>query len=954
MSALGDFETFSPIVEHFVEPHTEKFEATLKKISALSADEFDVVLTTAKNALHESARLKLTRLLLLELHAAKIAGNISKENEAIGFRQFVENALTFDFSDHLGRRYPPLFHRLKRMLDLQSAAFETMISRFVADRFELSELLGRPVGRLKDIALGQGDLHCGGQTVARLATDGGKLMYKPHSLRIDTILETFLLAVFGDQTNRVRVPKAIAREGYGWSAFAEHRYCDNESELQAFYRGLGHWLAVLRLLGGTDIHLENLIATGPVPVIVDAESLFALPIKMSASGYGDAYDDARALISGSVLRTGIVPLRSSALGFEGVDMSAAGALPGQQPQIIAPVMVGEGTTAARVEIVNIDVNQAQNHPSPNPNVSKYWDEISNGFLEATARLRDMDSRHELAPLLARFEGCRVRDIHRTTQAYVEIGRMLWHPASLHDEAQAIERARDLLARNAKVVSIAPSEPEEIRSEIDALRYGDVPIFESILTLDRISHVANDWRAMRADIEELTIRSALVATDLNQRMRIREEERGGQLFAATAPRAARLDERRRALVSDAVTRLMRLALRGHDGSVTWITPEITHTGWVVQPVRPDLYFGLGGIVVALAGYIHEASLGRVPEIDGIGDLLQGALQTMRAMEAYEKPDTFGGFTGYGSQIWTWLALHEIGGDPDALSSAIGRALALEEAGIESDDKFDVIDGVAGAIVPLLNLAEATGDARWAVLAGRAGDHLCKGVILDERGARWPLPGGDPIGGFAHGATGAAWALARLAAATQDSSAYRPRWSELADAAFKFQESLYDVKLGNWLDIRPDEGGASFPTWCHGSVGIGLVAADLWTRTGNLRHLLTLYKAIRQARGKWGSSHTLCHGDFSLRELLVRGATIHPDRYCADVQEANAQIISAMEEHRGMVGSLTRAAFTPSVMTGLAGAVHSLCRMHPECDLPSPLLLEHKSADSVTICKTAVAA
>ncbi|WP_164173724.1 DUF4135 domain-containing protein, partial [Stenotrophomonas maltophilia] len=84
--------------------------------------------------------------------------------------------------------------------------------------------------------------------------------------------------------DRVCVPKVIDRGSHGWAAFAAHRYCADDVELRAYYRGLGHWLAILRLVGGTDIHLENLIAVGPVPVVVDAESVFSRVIEIEPSG----------------------------------------------------------------------------------------------------------------------------------------------------------------------------------------------------------------------------------------------------------------------------------------------------------------------------------------------------------------------------------------------------------------------------------------------------------------------------------------------------------------------------------------------------------------------------------------------------------------------------------------------------------------------------------------------
>lgn len=942
MSQTASPDAFARIVDHFTHSARTAFSTRLAALSPrLSDEEAALAQAAADEALRGNARLKLNRVLLLELHAARRAGELDADDDAGRFARFIENSLQPRFAEHLDQRYPPLRARLQRALDQQRGAIEAVIERFLADRDRLAPLLGAAPGRLIALSLGQGDLHEGGQTVARLVVEGGTIMYKPRSLGVDAALDRFLAQLFGDDPRRVRVPAVLDRGDYGWAAFAAHRYCENDDELRSFYRGLGHWLAVLRLLGGTDIHLENLIAVGPVPVVIDVESLFEIVPVPAPTRYGQAFDFAQALIRNSVLRTGIVPFRTQALGFEGVDMSAAGALPDQQPMVRAPTIVDEGTMQARLQVIEVEMDRAQNHPSPRPDVSRHWDEISEGFLDVTARLRRLDEAGALAPLLAGFEGCKVREIRRTTRAYVEIGRMLWHPASLHKEADAIERARDLFARNSAMLSATPVAAEDIRAEIDALRHGDVPIFVAPLSGERIDGVLADWRAMRTDLEELTIRSALVATDLNQRMRLREEERSGHSYIARHPHREQLETRRRKLAAEAIARLLRLAVRGGDGSATWITPEISQSGWLVQPVRADLYFGLGGVAVVLAGYQHEVEHGRADPVPGVEDALEGALHTQRTMEAIDVPDTVGGFTGYASQVWTWLTLHDLLRRPPLLEHAIASAQALEQRGFDDDGHFDIIDGAAGAIVPLLGLAEATGDPRWTALAVRAAQRLEATAIIDERGARWPTTGSaQPSNGFSHGATGIAWALARLVLAGAGDAPQRARWSALSDAAFAFQESCYDETLGNWIDSREQDGSFNFPTWCHGSVGIGMSACDLYARTGQPRHLRTLRRAVATARGQWGSSHTLCHGDMSLREFLVRAAALDPEQCEQDPDEATAQIVSSIEEHRGMVGGLTRAAFTPGLMTGLAGAIHGLNRMHPQSGLASPLLLERR--------------
>jgi lantibiotic modifying enzyme len=301
------------------------------------------------------------------------------------------------------------------------------------------------------------------------------------------------------------------------------------------------------------------------------------------------------------------------------------------------------------------------------------------------------------------------------------------------------------------------------------------------------------------------------------------------------------------------------------------------------------------------------------------------------------ESVGAFSGYGGRIWSWLALHDLLQRPELLANALIYAEALEREGFDADIGLDIIDGSCGAIVPLLNLAEATNDSRWLRLATRAGRRLESTAIVDEHGARWPSAAfNEPVGGFAHGTAGIAWALARLALAGAGDEADRRRWSTLAREGLAFQDSLFDESLGNWRERT--SGTCNIHTWCGGSVGIGLAATDLYARSGDVHHLRDLRRAVIASQGQWGFSHTLCHGDFSLWDLFARASELDPKSSVVDRNQATAEVVSAIEEHHGMVGGMTRNAFTPGLMTGLAGVIHTLARMHPDCDLPSPLLLE----------------
>jgi len=700
----------------------------------------------------------------------------------------------------------------------------------------------------------------------------------------------------------------------------------------------------MRLLGGTDIHHENLIASGPIPYVVDVESLFVPDVPAIPSDLGQAVDLAQAIIRSSVLRTGLVPFRAPVLGLNGVDISGIGALRGEQPKIRVPEIVQHGTTEAHVDLVSVDLDMAKNHPCENPDLSQFWSDIVTGFRELTDHLRVLHDRGELAPKLAAFRGCRIRFIRRPTQVYVELMRMLWHPASLHDEPAAIERARDLLTQHAAVSKGAPSDPASIDAEIDDLRYGDVPVFANDLEQDQLDDVFRGWQTMRVDLEELTIRGALVTLHLNARLN--DDKRLPYDLSARHLHANQLDRRRRAMAALTIKELLELSVRGDDGTITWISPVLAREGWAMRSLEANLYVGLSGIAIALAGYLQEMQQGRADEVDGVEDALNGALQVLRNTETVKPAEAMGGFIGIGSQILAWLTLHGLQPQSGFVDMAVRQGLAMEAWDIDNEPGLDILQGVSGAIVPLLQLADAAGDSRWLDLAAKAGRRLEQAAIIDERGARWPasiFP--EPLGGFAHGSTGIGWALTRLGWSAAGSEADRKRWLALAERAFDFEESLYDAGAGNWIDVRKPESRDFANTWCHGSVGIGLAACDLYARTGGARHLSTLRRAVQAAkRGGWGHSHTLCHGDLSTWELMMRASKLAPDLLPQEDMPGIAVILSSIEEH-GIVGGLARDAFNPGLMSGISGSIHQLNRMHPDCILPSPLLMECRPGEYV---------
>ncbi|GAB3030976.1 type 2 lanthipeptide synthetase LanM family protein [Oleiagrimonas citrea] len=958
MASSQDAPDFDAALGCLLLPALEGLATQAARIPGFDPEEQEALLSAARESLLATLHRKLGRLLLLELNAARENGQLQGEDTQQRWQDFLRKASRIEFWEDMNTHYPGLRRRLDAVIEGRCQAALELAQRWVNDRERLASLCGAPVGRLREVGLGAGDTHLQGRSVVLLRCDAGRLIYKPRSLNIDAALRALVddLKVEHDESSSMRVPEVHAGEGYGWSACVEHRYASGDDELRAFYRGLGHWLAVMRLLGGTDMHAENMIACGPSPVVIDCETLFTPPPPPRDSGFGAAMDRAVERIAGTTMGVGILPGRGAGLGWKGVDTSAAGSLPGQQPRMLQPDIVDAGTDRARLGEVWVEVPVAQNHPSPEPALAQYWPHVLEAFDGMTATLRRLDAEGRLRPLLEPFLDCRVRIVTRATEVYAQLARMLWHPVSLHREAPARERARDLLKRMADNVASAPGQADVIEAEIDDLEEGDIPYFATCVrdgrivgprgtrwrdTGPRIEAALAHWRAMDMPLERQVIRSALVSAYVNDGW---SPSQVSLWPSREAIRHADLDVRRRAQLADIMQRLRATAIESDDGSVAWIAPSFDPaTGWSVRPLGPDLYGGMSGVAILVAGYLREMRAGRVDFVEGLETLRARIVHTLdlgearnarvRAEGAKMRPASLGAYFGLASQVWARLLLQRWGlGSEVSLERACRLADGMVEAAAAAPESHDVLTGRAGAIPVLLALAECTGHECYAAQAVDLGNELCALALREGGRAHWKNPmWPDGIGGFAHGVTGVAWALEQLARAT-GSSVYR----DTALEAFAFEDALYDSEERNWLDLRKIEDFRSAAAWCHGSVGIGLAHAhlDATMQDGRTRSILR-----RAAAATWrlglGWNHCLCHGDAGSWELLRAAIRADEGPDGLSLASLDAALLTSVEDH-GVSCGMTRDTFSPGLLPGEGGLAWQLLRMHPECDLPSLLM------------------
>ncbi|HWM24792.1 MAG TPA: type 2 lanthipeptide synthetase LanM family protein [Chthoniobacterales bacterium] len=951
----SDAVTFEASLGCLISPALNELATQLVSVAGLHARERDVVLGATREALSRVLYSKLSRLLVLELNAARVTGRLTGEDPKKRWEQFLEISSEQPFWDDLAVHYPSLLPRIGAILRHRCRASLQFAQRWALDRQHLSGLCGGEPGELLELRFGAGDSHRAGQTVAILRSEAGQIVYKPRSLAIDIALRGFIAELAADHRGPlvIRVPEAVGFDDHGWVEFIPHRYAAGPEELREFYRGIGHWLALMRLLGGRDLHAENMIAHGESPVVVDCETLFTPKVAPFPSDYGQAVDRAAELVGGTVLNVGLLPNRGASLGWRGVDNSAVGMLPGEQPVMRQPGIVQVGSDEARIGATVVETGGVSpNHPSPQPALAEYWPYVLEGFDGMTDTLRRLDAAGVLRARLDAFAPCRIRVVPRASEVYAEIGRMLWHPVSLHKQEPARQRGFDLLKRMATNVSSAPGDPAVIDAEINDLMEGDIPVFSTLVKDGRlegpgsthwlpqcnlIDSTLNHWRAADFELERNMIRASLVSAYINDGWMPKQEP----ALLATR-RGGDFDARRRQQAAKIVRGIVANAILGDDGTAQWIAPVLNQTGWSVQLLQQDVYNGISGLALLAGAYLRETSAGRADPVEGLEDLFAGMLRTLRLSEGKDKkmrqeglkirPPPPGGYIGVASQIWAHLVLADWGLDGgDGLERACTLAEIVPEA-VALDETCDVLAGAAGAIVPLLALARRTREERYLRMASQLGDRLCERAQRKGDGAFWVHPSGpEGIGGFAHGVTGIGWALSKLAA-----EAGVDRHQQTAQAAFAFEDALFDEEEQNWLDLRMLPGAKTATAWCHGSVGIGLARLDLDPTLANPATRQVLRRAAAATwRLAFGWNHCACHGDFGAWELLERAITMGEGPKDLTLLHLDESLLSSLEDHGPSCGML-RDAFAPGLLPGLGGIAYQLLRMHPENGLPSILI------------------
>ena len=852
------------------------------------------------------------------------------------YNAFVQRLMTGGLIELL-ERYPVLARQLSRLTETWVAGVAELAQRLVSDRDKIAARFnaGTPPGPVARVIAGMSDRHHGGRQVSALHFRSGlQLVYKPRDVTMEAAYNVFLrwLAAEGLEPCPPSLD-VLLRPGYGWIERARQQAARTSAEVRTYYRRAGALLCAAWILGGRDLHMENVVATRQGPVLVDVEALIQPPQNSSsAAGPGDPGEEAD-----SFLVTGL--LSFSQVGVDGGvhdvgGLCGGGGRPASSRQRdwidvntdTMRMISGTGTTPDAENLLLLD---GKVEPP-----EKHVDQLAAGFAHAyrfliERRERLLDPAGPLTP----FATARTRIILRPSNLYARVLLELTTP-KLQRSGLASSFAIDSLNH------IFRSEQERPRlwplaaEERQALFGLDVPLFtvpvSSAVLTSRTGEPIHDYLADSGLAAVHTRLRCLDETNLALQLQLLR-----QALPAESPRPERA--------------------RGRPGRAASAEQLLSAAEDIAQRLLPalaedtgaacDLYDGCAGTALFFAA---------LAAVTGRQEWHERAVTTMRpiatALETGDvqclAPDgSIGMCSGLGGIVYACNLAARLLSDARLADMALAAAELLTEDLISGDAVLDVEGGSAGALLALMTIAGENGGDVWLARAAACGRQLLAASRpAPGAGIGWANSDGIMLAGFAHGASGIACALARLFARTAD-----PALHNAVLQAQAYERTLYSATERNWPVLRITAPGKPperlyMSAWCHGAPGIALARMCALSSVPDVAARNDLEVALDSTvRSPFSGPDHLCCGNLGRVDvILTLGRSLgRADLVVQARERATAVVRRALA--MGVFGVVCRDQHSDSIASGffqgVAGIGYQLLRLTSPDTLPSVLCFAH---------------
>lgn len=442
VNKLNNISVNEEVIDSFIEAHLIEMFNVMGKITALKLEEY------------------------------KQVHKFNSEDKEIRFQEFLKSTLSSkDSFFKLFEEYPVAARVATTRTMYLKRNYIRILQNLDNDHIEIKKLLKVDFLNLTEITLSTGDSHEQGNAVSILKFVDKKLVYKPKNLKISEAFEKFIdWYVNSSDLLPIKIPKGIYKKDYTYNEFIVPTFCKSEEEVENFYIRYGYLVALCYLLNLNDLHLENIIAQGEHPVIIDIETAFQVSPQMENQTI--YIDILRYLEVDSVSNSFLLPKQMSVGVNDQIDLSA---LNGKEVKLSQKVLSPTELNTDKFHYEKVPSYFAGGNNIPKINemievdVKKYNLKILEGFDDFICFI--MKNKTECLEMLKVFSGQKVRSLIKGTEKYASMIRYADHP-----NYNCEMKYRERLMMN--IWAYPYLDKRIIKSEVRDLLFNDIPIFYS--------------------------------------------------------------------------------------------------------------------------------------------------------------------------------------------------------------------------------------------------------------------------------------------------------------------------------------------------------------------------------------------------------------------------------------------------------------------------------------------
>lgn len=886
-------------------------------------------------------------ILMFEMQLSKEEGKLFGKTPKEEYMFFNDTYLkSAKYIHELLDMYPVLGRIVFETIECLVENYTDFIVRLKKDRDELQAQFEINEWKIKKIEASGSDSHNKGKIVLIIILENGaKVVYKPRSLQTEYAYQKFCVEVSKRCKHQLKKLQIINKGEYGWEKFVRAESCNTEDELNRYYYRFGILIFINYILNANDLHVENIIAQGEYPVIIDAETILDNKKKFREKNARMVVSD---YIHESVLYSGLLPFYRFTRKGKAVNMSAINGQEGVEYPILVPVIKDEGTSNMRY-VYGHPVTQNNNNLA---RLGKYFIEPQNfltyiceGFEDAYKVV--LDDKVYMLEYIKIFRNLKVRHLIQDTQRY----SMILH-TSLHPYFMQNGKDRNLfLANMYKDYSYVQGDGDVVKTEIDDMLRMDIPYF--YLDTSKTHLYGSNDKKIKDYFEETSMKHLEEKIE-NMDLQKLEEQKRFIKIALTDLDKCEKDVSIRAFpitnksenveigdlwmaVRKIANMLLESAVWGEKKKdVNWLgissIGQLGNPLWNIQPLGSYLYDGIAGIAIFFKA-LH--CLSGDAKYSEICQALENNLfeYTDEIVESSNlSNETSGVFSGESGIIYTYMLLYCFTKKDKYLEYAEKHATIMEEI-ILKDSEYDIIYGNAGATLVMLRLYNITHVNKYLNVAYKAGKTLIKNQVkMGQDVGGWIRAGSKKaLSGFSHGAAGIIYALTELWKITADKEILNSILMGL-----NFEKTLYRAEVKNWVDRREktkeelEKYGCFMSAWCHGSAGILLGRSKIYNDIppiykeeieGNVSAALCSSIQIGLS-----TNDCLCHGNLGNTEIFLEYAKVFGDDTIRNkYQKVRNEIAKEICKDSYNCGRKYLYGYKmPGFMTGISGMGYSLLR------------------------------